>query len=65
MYINTFSLLWFKLQSESLAQKVLRSDQINAIVELIAGFIMDEVINSNGEHYYNPKEITMPNDDED
>ena len=35
----------------------MRCDQIKAIREALAGFLMDEVIDRKGEYYYDRKEI--------
>ena len=35
----------------------MRCDQIKAIQEVLSGFLMDEVIDSKGVYYYDPKEL--------
>jgi hypothetical protein len=38
-------------------RKVLRDQKIKAIQEALSEFLMDQIINPNGAHYYNPKEV--------
>jgi len=39
-------------------------DQIKAIQETIAGFLREQVINPNGEFFFNGNETLIPNNDD-
>ena len=39
-------------------------DRIKAIQETIAGFLREQVVNSNGEFHFNGNETLIPNNDD-
>ena len=53
--------LSFELKVEWRKQRVLRCDQIRAIQEVLAGFLMDEVIDPKDVYHYDPKELIPSN----
>jgi hypothetical protein len=38
-------------------RKILRGEQIKAIQEALPGFLLQQVIDSKGAYYYDPKEL--------
>jgi hypothetical protein len=52
------------LKTEWLKQKIMLQDQFQAIQEIIARFLREQVRNPNGEFYHNTNETLIPNKDD-
>jgi uncharacterized membrane protein len=58
IYIYIYRLvLLLELKIDWKKRKDLRSEQIKAIQEALSGFLLNQVIDSMGTYYYNPKEL--------